>query len=156
MPGDRLSGTPGKVMTGNNSPCLCGSIYETPSKVSPNFETENTAEDVLSYKWCQDRGWNVVYYCFTWLYLRWLHLFSWLSEASGNTSYMGIVSHRQVETRPHHVAAKRGVPLEFTASSKHPNRHSGSLSQWNSLLMIFQPCNENRCSQDHSDSKNGK
>ena len=78
-----------------------------------------------------------------------------MSEASGSTSYMGAVSH-QVETRPHHVAAKWDVSLEFITSSKHPNRHLGSLSQWNSLLIIFQLCNENCCSQDHSDSKNEK
>lgn len=68
---------------------------------------------------------------------------------------MGAVSH-QVETRPHHVAAKWDVSLEFITSSKHLNRHLGSLSQWNSLLIIFQLCNENCCSQDHSDSKNEK
>lgn len=78
-----------------------------------------------------------------------------MSEASGSTSYMGTVSH-QVETRPHHVAAKWDVSLEFITSYKHLNRHLGSLSQWNSLLIIFQLCNENCCSQDHSDSKNEK
>lgn len=153
MPGNRLHGTQEKGVTGNNLPHLRGSRYEMPSRVSQKFERENIT-DVPSYKWWQDPGGIVVYYCFTWFYLRWLHLSSWLSKASGNASYMGIVSHQQVETRPYCVAAKWGVPLEFIISSKHSNRHARSLIKWIFLLMIFQPCNENCCSQDHGDSKN--
>lgn len=69
VPGNRLHGTQEKGVTGNNLPHLRGSRYEMPSRVSQKFERENIT-DVPSYKWWQDPGGIVVYYCFTWFYLR--------------------------------------------------------------------------------------